>query len=142
MKITLENNQEVEISQESYNALLDAVKNDSKPKMGQKYWWIDNVGEKCLNIWRNDITDNNKLEIGNIYLIEKACDMAILRLKAKALGDKVVIDKNMFWWDFEDKTAYNDDYPQCNLDKIWFNTEEKCEEVMKKYEHAFTFLLK
>jgi len=142
MKITLENNQEVEISQESYNALLDAVQNDSKPKIGQRYWCIYSGEEKCLNIWRNDITDNNKLEIGNIYLIEKACDMAILRLKARALGDKVVVGKKMYYWSYYDRKAYISNLPQANLDGIWFNTAEKCEEVMKKYEHAFTFLLK
>jgi len=87
-----------------------------------------------LNIWRNDITDNNKLEIGNIYLIEKACDMAILRLKARALGDKVVVGKKMYYWSYYDRKAYISNLPQANLDGIWFNTAEKCEEVMKKYK--------
>ena len=141
MKITLENNQEVEISQESYNALLNAVQ-DGNPKMGQDYWHIDNLGLKERRTWNNTVYDNKRLKIGNVFLIEKACDMAILRLKARALGDKVVEGKKMYYWSYYDRKAYISNLPQANLDGIWFNTAEKCEEVMKKYEHAFTYLMK
>jgi len=141
MKITLENNQEVEISQESYNALLNAVQ-DGKPKIGQIYWYIDSLGEKDFYNWDNDSVNNDRLEIGNIFLTEEACDMAILRLKARALGDKVVVGKKMYYWSFGSHQAYSFSKPQKELDIIWFNTAEKCEEVMKKYEHAFTYLLK
>jgi len=140
MKITLENNQEVEISQKLYNTFLDKAK--GKPKIGQIYWYIDSLGEKDFYNWDNDSVDNDRLEIGNIYLTEEACDMAILRLKARALGDKVVACKEMYFWSYYDKKVCSTNLPQYQLDRIWFNTKEKCEEVMKKYEHAFTYLLK
>jgi len=50
-------------------------------KIGQEYWYIDRDGRILESRWDNDVTDKQRLAIGNIYLTKESAEFAVGKLK-------------------------------------------------------------
>ena len=122
-------------------------KEPRKPKIGQKYWYINIYGEKFHYLWNNNNIDNHLLKAGNIFLIKEEADNCLLRLESMANRGEMPEEGDVFlYWDFEDGCPIRGCW-----DKTWFadwfigsvhKTQEECRAWYNKYGKAFEALMK
>lgn len=76
--ITLENGKKVKISNESYEALSKAAQGNKRwtPEKGERYRYLNSDGVIFSAVWRDDNTDNNRWQIGNVYSTPEEADEA------------------------------------------------------------------
>jgi len=153
MKITLENGQTVELSKESYENLLNAVretKQDTrwKPKEGEEYWYIEaSCGDAYITKWRNNIGDNYRYNTGNCSptrgkaIMHKKRMLAVKYRYLPKEGEEYVyiscdgiIDTSIWEGDFIDIQRYS-------VGNVHRTTED-AEKWWKEYKEAFMDLIK
>jgi len=88
---------------QAYELGKQSRKESSVLEIGQKYWFIDSVGDYCIGIWENGRIDNKRLAIGNVYLIEQECNKAIEILKATQIVRTYIAEHFPFKADWKDK---------------------------------------
>lgn len=153
--------QQIKELEESINGLEEAIKNSNylvdsfkkrleKLKNPKKQEWKDGGTFFCLNTeneiikfsyYGSDYTDK-LINIKNAFHTEEEAELEQLRREGRAFGDEIVIGQGMWYWNWSTKVPDNISYPESDLDSIFFNTQEKCEEFGRKYAHAFEALIK
>lgn len=109
--ITLENGTKVEISDESYKALQEAVKPKRfVPEEGQEYWYVDNFGYIDSDTWITYHTDKHYLNTGNCFETKEEAEKYQAKLKAIATITEYVYDNDMACTAKEVEDEYFDKY--------------------------------
>lgn len=98
MKITLDNGRTVEISQESYEALANAVQEKKwKPEDGEKCWGVTSGGNVDLFEWKDDDEyDKFRLASGNCFPTKEKAEMHKKRLLARE-GRFLPKERDPYW---------------------------------------------
>lgn len=88
-EITSKAKSEIEKATEEYNRELG--EQDTRqwtPRMGEKYYYIDSFGSICVNKWNDRVSDNCRLEIGNVFENGEEAKFELERLKVLAIMKK------------------------------------------------------
>jgi len=142
-KITLENGNTVEISQESYDALAEGIKKKF-PQVGDGYYYVSGFGGVVRCLYRNDNADKRYQRHGNFFQTREEAEMYSLRIESLSWN---YVPKNgeEFWiWGFDVDEAYhvNPTLLKYNVTTIKHKTKERCEEWGKKFGKAWEYLNK
>lgn len=154
-KITLANGKEIELSQESYDKLVDGVKQGRRwvPEKAECYWCLDNDGYS----WSVNLGypgDDWRIKTGNIFKYKEQAIAHKEWLEAKA-----VIQEDAGWWepDWSDDNQYKYSGWYSNLRKeisysfgyttkypeaIYFKSEKAIEESQEKHRAEWLVYLK
>jgi len=154
MYITTNDNKTVVVDEEymSNNQEWFELVNDSKFKIGDKYWCLDELNQIHIAYFQNNEYDKARLKLGNAFKTEEEAELHKLRLEAMA--DVYVPDnrENYFYYNFRSKKVY----ASINCDELYdialmtigncFPTTEQgeldCEAWGEKYQEAFLAKLK
>ena len=52
-------------------------------KYGDRYWYINSYGIGCTEIWENDVVDNGRRNIGNLFLTKEEAEFEVMRRKVE-----------------------------------------------------------
>ena len=148
--ITLEDGQQVKISDESYKAMADSIQSKRwKPEEDEDYWHTDSTGVIYCQQWGDQEYDQHRYKTGNCYRTEKEAITALARINALADVREYILDNdlqvdNVDWSDREqDKWIiyYDHDYSEfCGeinyiyqkLNELpWLKSEEAKDQVIQ-----------
>lgn len=148
-KITLENGEEVKISDESYKEFEKAVQEPKRwrAKKAGKYYFVDGDGDVMTRTETNHEYDDYRYNTGNYFKTEKEAEhhkkYVLAQQKIKDSGDEVD-------WADEDSAKYSVYYDwltkelDVDSDYIWqhpevtyYNSEENAEKALKDLEEEY-----
>lgn len=110
-----------------------------KPKEGDKYWFINDIGDICKSTWNNYSIDIMRYAIGNLFETQEECEFAKEKLKVIAELKEFAEPKNRAWnmnnhyffyYDYRKKkvdTSYN---IECKSRRIYFESAEKARQAI------------
>jgi len=95
--ITLEDGQQVKISDESYKAMADSIQSKRwKPDEDETFWYVDDDGDVEETFWCNpDKYDQQRYKTGNFYRTEEEAKTALARINALADVREYILDNNL-----------------------------------------------
>lgn len=111
-----------------------------KPEEGDKYWFINDIGDICKSAWDNVNIDRKRYLIGNCYQTEEECKFAIEKLKVITELKEYAEPKNREW-DGENihyYIYYSYDVEKVNIgwakiakqNEIYFESREKARQAI------------
>lgn len=134
MKIKLkigEKEIDAEIKDKDYQEL------DGEIKVGDEYWYVGNNGEIYIDDYTDYKLDKNRIKFGNAFRTKKQAEYHKLRLESLAVKQTAKKGEVFYYWDFEDKEAYEGYEWDTYLMERKFKTEAEAEEWSRKYDKAW-----
>ena len=68
---------EIKALQAQHDAMPEVLGINYKPKMRERYWWIDGNGAKLEEYWADDNMDNARIARGNCYPTQEAAERIV-----------------------------------------------------------------
>lgn len=110
-KITIDN-KEIEISDESFEALKSQLISDEWVlKHMEGYWYVNDSGYMGKDFWFCNDFDNYRLDMGNVFRTKEEAKARVVQLRAEArvrreIREKGYALKNVDWGDETQKKYY------------------------------------
>ena len=129
--ITLEDGQQVKISDESYKAIADSIQSKRwKPEEDETFWYVVDDGDVGHSYWADNKTDKYRYKTGNCYRTKEKAKPDLARIIALADVREYILDNdlqvdNVDWsdrWQNKCSISYN------------HNTDEFCREFHWRYQ--------
>ena len=148
--ITLEDGQQVKISDESYKAIADSIQSKRwKPEEDETFWYVVDDGDVGHSYWADNKTDKYRYKTGNCYRTEKEVKTALARINALADVREYILDNDLqvdnvdwsdgeqdkwvIYYDHDDSEFYEEVYctPQYLNELPWLKSEEATNQVIQ-----------
>jgi hypothetical protein len=149
-KITLENGQTINISEESYQNLQKGVQNKRwKPRKGEDYYFVEYLLIWGPNPWHGNVFDERQYKCRNVFETKDQAERKVVRLEKKYEILDRIEELNEGWWPdwksyqtkflvswdahnndpFVEKTIISKNMP----DEFYLKNDELADQLIKKY---------
>lgn len=156
MKKIIFDNKEIEISDESFEAFKQQFLPKDKrwvPEYGEKYWYVNNVGNEDWRYYKNDVIDNFRINTGNCFKTREEAEkhqdklFAIAEVTAYMYENDLVLEPDwsdkkqrkyyIYYYNEYKKFSYEYHYytQYCNI-LPYLKSSEACQQVIKEKEEA------
>ena len=126
----------VEIEEKQLNELLGIKESKVwKPKHGEKYWMIDNVGGSASITWFNDDIDNLRWKFGNVFKSQEEAQFVVEKHKVEVELQRYADEHNECEIDWEDEDQAK--YCIC-FDNKFKKLDTNCNYVSQENNICFT----
>lgn len=127
------------------NEILRKTKRTGKPKVGEEYFYIDSYGQVLRSKWSNDIWDEYRYGIGNVFFTSEDAEFEVERRKVLTELQRYADEHNEYEIDWNNRKQekwiitydvdglyFLYDYGCRDMGNIHFSSEEIAKQAVKK----------